>query len=310
MENDLRVETPPRSAPLNGSRFAVWALVCWLAITVALWSLAFAPFPRPPEWLAAARQVCFGTLANGLPDSWGWITLIAGPLGVLGFLLAVWGRELMRGLGDLSRSAVGKVAIIAMIAMPLFGTIWVGQRVAAVRQLTFALDQPGLPTDFPEAYPRTDRAAPKLGLVDQQGRVVEVTDLIGRPTIVTFAYAHCATVCPRIVYTAKQAIEQAPGLDAQLVVVSLDPWRDTPSSLPGLVESWRLQDLPVHLLSGEVEQVLQVLNGWNMPIERDQSTGEITHPGLVYILDSSGQIAYTLNAPSGTWLQQALERTG
>ncbi len=295
-----------RPAPDGGSRFAVGALFLWLAITVALWALAFVELESPPQWLAVAREVCFGTLANGLPDSWGWITLIASPLGVLGFLLAVWGRDLIQGLKAMSRSTVGKAAIAVLAAVPLVGAVWVGQRVAAARAVTFALDQPELPVSLPPEYPRTDRVAPALGLTDQRGDRVEVGDLAGRPTVVTFAYAHCATICPSIVYTAKQAIEQV-DTDAQLVVVSLDPWRDTPSSLPSLVESWRLAELPARVLSGEVESVLQVLDAWNMPIERDEATGEIVHPGLVYVLDSEARIAYTFNSPPPGWIAQAVE---
>ena len=309
MTDDLRVGPQLQPTPESGSRFAVWALVSWLAITAALWCLAFVSVPQPPKWLAAAREVCFGTLANGLPDSWGWITLIAGPLGVLGFLLAVWGRDLIVGLRGLATTWMGRGLLAVLILVPLLGLSVVAQRVVAARAATFAVDDPGLPTDLPSGYPRTDRPAPELGLIDQYGQVVNTEQLRGRPTVVTFAYAHCATICPRIVYTAKQAIENRPDLDARLVVVSLDPWRDTPSSLPGLVDAWRLQDLSAHLLSGEIDQVLAALDRWNMPIERDESTGEITHPGLVYTLDAQGDIAFTFNSPSASWIEQALERS-
>ena len=77
------------------SRFALWAFVAWLGVTVMWWVLAFAPLPAPPEWLEAARSVCFGTQPNGLPEAWGWATLIASPLAMLGFLLGVGGIALM-----------------------------------------------------------------------------------------------------------------------------------------------------------------------------------------------------------------------
>ena len=299
---------PARVSNDAESRFAVLALFAWLAITVALWTLAFLPLEAPPPWLSAAREVCFGTLPNGLPDSWGWITLIAGPLGVLGFLLAVWGRDLVRGLVTMSASWPGRVTLLLVLSLPLLGTAWVGQRVAAARATEFALSDAGLPAELPEGYPRTQKPAPALGLVNQHGQKVQVEDLVGRPTVVTFAYAHCSTICPRIVYNAKQAIEQTPLAEPQLLVVTLDPWRDTPSSLPSLVQSWRLQDLPAQVLSGEVDDVLATAEAWNVPIERDESTGEITHPGLVYLLDGEGRVAYTFNSPSVSWLTQALAK--
>ena len=92
-------------------RFALWAFVAWLAITLMWWALAFAPLPLPAEWLAAARSVCFGTLPNGLPEPWGWATLVASPLAMLGFLLAVWGGELRHALRRLAGGRLGRLAL-------------------------------------------------------------------------------------------------------------------------------------------------------------------------------------------------------
>ena len=290
-------------------RFALWAFVAWLAVTLLWWALAFAPLPAPPQWLAAARQVCFGTLDNGLPDTWGWIGLIASPLAMLGFLLAVWGRSLTVALRGLAASAAGKVALTVLVAVPLLGLAWVGQRVAQASAAESAFSGDGIPLDLPETYPTTDRAAPVLGLIDQHGDEVRVADFRGRPVLVTFAYAHCATVCPVVVRTVKTAAEQLEKLDPAVVIVSLDPWRDTPSSLPDLIYNWQLEELPeVRVLSGEVERVLTVLEAWNMPIDRDTNTGEITHPALVYVLDRDGDIGYTLNGPTARWVVQAAQR--
>ena len=85
------------------SRFALWAFVAWLAVTLMWWALAFAPLPAPDAWLASVRSVCFGIQPNGLPEPWGWAGLIVSPLAMLGFLLAVWGRELLEQLRGLAR---------------------------------------------------------------------------------------------------------------------------------------------------------------------------------------------------------------
>ena len=290
-------------------RFALWAFVAWLAVTVMWWALAFAPLPLPAEWLAAARGVCFGTLPNGLPEPWGWATLVASPLAMLGFLLAVWGGQLREALRQLAGRSLGRVSLALLVLVPTLGVAWVGGRVAQARRVGAAARMPTVPAELPEHYPRRADPAPGLDLVDQQGRVVSLGDLRGRPVLLTFAFAHCRTICPVVVETVKQAALELAALEPAVVVVTLDPWRDTPSSLPTLFGSWDLAALPrAHVLSGEVPQVLEVLDAWEMPHERDPSTGDVAHPALVHVLGPDGAVGYTFNGPSVAWVVEAARR--
>lgn len=297
----------PDSRPAR--RFALWAFVAWLAITLMWWALAFAPLPLPAEWLAEARSVCFGALPDGLPEPWGWAGLVVSPLAMLGFLVAVWGRELGSALAGLARHNAGRVALAAMAVVPVLASGWVGQRVALAREVEAASRLTTLPEELPEHYPRQSKPAPGLDLVDQSGALVSITDLAGRPTLLTFAFAHCQTVCPVIVETVRRAAEQMPELEPAVVVVTLDPWRDTPSSLPTMARSWRLAELPrAHVLSGEVPEVLAALDRWQMPHERDPQTGDVAHPALVHVLAPDGTIAYSFNGPPVAWVIEATQR--
>lgn len=290
-------------------RFALWAFLAWLGITVMWWSLAFAPLPVPPEWLATARSVCFGTQANGLPEAWGWATLIASPLAMLGFLVGVWGEELKLAFSRLAEARVGVVVIAAIALVPSVGLAWVGGRVVEARRIDTSYELSTLPEELPAHYPRRTERAPELGLVDQHGTVLELDDLEGRPVFMTFAFAHCKTICPVVVETVKRAAAEARDLDPEVIVVTLDPWRDTPSSLPSLVEAWRLGEMPrVRVLSGPVEEVLTVLDAWNMPHDRDPKTGDVAHPALVHVLGPDGSLAYTFNGPPASWVVEAGRR--
>ena len=119
---------------------------------------------------------------------------------------------------------------------------------------------------------------------------IELADLAGRPALVTFAFGHCETVCPLTVSELREVQEQADGVP-RLVVITLDPWRDTPSRLSHVVHHWKLNE-DSHFMSGDVEQVQQVLDAWGIARQRNLDTGEVTHPPLVYILDSNGRITY------------------
>jgi protein SCO1/2 len=291
------------------ARFALWAFIAWLAVTLMWWALAFAPLPLPAELLATARSVCFGSSPDGLPEPWGWAGLIVSPLAMLAFLLGVWGRDLGTQFRELAGRPLGRAVLAGFLVVPMLGAGWVISRVDAARRSAAALELSTLPAELPAEYPRRREPAPPLGLVDQHGEIVSLASLAGRPVLMTFAFAHCQTVCPVMVETLKQAAAEIPELEPALVVVTLDPWRDTPSALPSLYASWHLEDQSrAHVLSGEVEQVLATLDAWNMPWERDDKTGDVSHPAMVHVLAPDGTMGYSFNGPTAAWVAEAARR--
>jgi cytochrome oxidase Cu insertion factor (SCO1/SenC/PrrC family) len=289
---------------------ALAALVFLLVVTAAWWALALWPTSDTnPEWLARARWVCFNAAPDGLPDASGWLLLVGQPIGMLAVLMAIWGRSLRAGLRAQAAGWRGRATLAVCAGLLLLGLSAAGVRVVRASALPVA----ALPGDEmpPESYPRLDREAPELGLVDQRGERVALARLAGRPALVTFAFAHCETVCPLLVRQTleaqRQALERAgPDLARvpQLVVVTLDPWRDTPSRLAWLAESWKL-GADGFVLSGDVDEVNEVLDRWNVVRERDPRTGELVHPTLVYVLDPTGRIAYATSGGVATLLELA-----
>lgn len=288
--------------------WVLWGFGAWLAITVVWWLLAFAPLPIPDSALARFREVCFGMQPNGLPDTSGWLQLILGPVGALGFLVVVWGDELKRELSALADRTAGKLAIGVVVLGLCFGLIQVGNRVALANLTTFAVDEFEKPERLPDDYPRLNWPAPVFSLVDQSGNSFTQENFLGQVSVVTFAYAHCQTICPVIVQRTMAGAELA-SQQPQVVVLTLDPWRDTPSSLPRLAEKWELTALrDAHLLSGPVTNVEATLHDWKTGSARDEKTGEIAHPALVYVLDATGQIVYAFNNPTPEWIAEAVAR--
>lgn len=294
---------------LSSARAPFALLGCWLAITTAWWVFALAPVADPPAWLLAARNVCFGTTSSGLPDTYGWVVLAAAPGTMLVAIFVTWHVELMAGLTALLRRPLGRMAMAALGLFVLAGTAAAAMRIAdglAIENMSFGPAELGV---LPEDYPRLGTDVPAMSLVDQEGRSFENSDLRGHVTIVTFAFAHCHTVCPAIVQTmrtlAARMGEQAP----QFAVVTLDPWRDTPSRLAQMHSDWQMP-ASVRVLSGEVDDVTAVLDGFNVPWQRDEATGDVVHPALVYAIDADGRIAYAFNNPTVDWLSEAVARLG
>jgi protein SCO1/2 len=274
----------------------VSALAAIAAITASWWALALWPVGgSAPEWFVRTRDVCFGTTPEGLPNAAGWLLLVGQPAGMLGLLAVVWGRELREGLARTMARMPGQVAVGVVSAALVAGLSGVVVRVRTAGQEPFATGA----ADVAAQLNRLNDPAPALALTDQDGRSVSLQSLRGRPVLVTFAYAHCATVCPVIVSEVLSARRQAGDDAPPALVVTLDPWRDTPSRLRSIADRWNV-DGGTHMLSGQPDEVERVLNAWRVPRARNEKTGDISHPSLVYIVDAAGRIAYVVTGDAGT----------
>lgn len=269
---------------------AVGTLGAILATTAAWWALALWPADGgTPEWVLRTRDVCFGADAESLPAPGGWLLLVGQPVGMCGLLVAIWGADLRAGLARLSAGLAGQALIGVVSAILTAGLIGTGVRISAAQGEPF----PSATSDIAAALTRLNDAAPATSLIDQRGQSVSLIALQGRPVIVTFAFAHCPTVCPRVVGDALAARTLLGGAPA-VVIVTLDPWRDTPSRLPAIADRWQLPE-GTHVLSGAPDEVERALNRWRVPRTRNKKTGDILHPSLVYVLDSKGRIAYAVS---------------
>jgi protein SCO1/2 len=261
-----------------------------LAVTAAWWMLALWPAGAiEPAWLVRTRAACFGSGPDGLPDAGGWILLIGEPLGMLVMLGALWGRSLRRDLRwirDRRPAAIGAM-LLAAAAFTGFATLAVRLTQAVVARRGTAIEVAGTAL-------RVDRPPPSMKLIDQYGRQTSLTDFRGRVVLLTFAYGHCATVCPSLVSNLQAARRMTKWSDVALVVVTLDPWRDTPDRLPALAEHWGLAPGD-RVLSGSVSEVEAALNELGIGWRRNDTNGDVDHGTAVMILDAHGRIAWRLD---------------
>lgn len=295
-------ETPPPGLSREEVQ-ALAGLTSLLVITTAWWALALWPVPSSPEWLTRTRAVCFGVGGNGLPDLGGWIGLIGGPLGMLTILLIGWSRGVWGLLrrARRSRPMAGTLATLVLGAILLFSGA--GLRVQQALAMADNGGETLLIDDFdPAAYPRLDRETPPLVLTAHTGERLDLADLAGRPVLVTFAYAHCATICPLLVQNALRTQETLAGTEAAaaIIVVTLDPWRDTPSRLPAMARDWGLPTTDAWILGGPVTEVEAALDAWDVPRTRNATTGAVTHPSLTHIIDGDGRLAYVTTGRTET----------
>jgi len=267
---------------------ALAVVVFIAAVTASWWALALWPMPATtPGWLVRTRLACFGTAADGLPNAGGWLLLVGEPLGMLGLLSVVWGDALREGIHGLTRAWWGRGLLACAAVCLLSGAGWVGHRVREARGQPFDATAGAAPVAL-------DAPAPPLRLVDQHGDTIALGHFPGRPVLVVFAYGHCETVCPVIVHDLLEAGQQLRGRAPELLIVTLDPWRDTPARLPAIAEGWGLAARG-HVLSGPVEAVERVLDDWGVGRARDRTSGEVAHQRLAYLVGADGRLAYRLD---------------
>lgn len=279
--------TDPR---VSRSPLAVVALVALLGTTAAWWALALWPMSaNAPEWLARTREVCFGATRTGLPDAGGWILLVGEPIGMLAVLLVVFGDELRAELARLHQSLRWQLVSAAVVMTVVTGIVATVRRVATVSGAGL-----GVPFEVSTALPARGHAlAPPLALTDQRGVLTRLEDFHGRWTLVTFAFGHCQDICPVIVQNATRARTDAGTLHVPLLVVTLDPWRDTPERLPSLATAWALGPHD-RALGGDVDDVTAALDAWGIARVRDPNTGDVAHGSTIVVVDPDGRVAWRL----------------
>lgn len=266
---------------------AVVALAAILVISAAWWALALWPLePTAPQWILRTREVCFGSTSSGLPHAGGWMLLIGEPIGLLGFLIVVWGDDLRAGLRRVQSHVAGRVLVLTV------GIAIVSGLFASVRRVAAAVGDGGEPFALNAELPSRGVApAPALVLSDQHGQQTSLTQFAGRWVLVTFAFGHCEDICPVIVEHAKRSRADEGALEIPILVVSLDPWRDTPERLPGIATAWQLERED-RVLSGSIESVNATLDRWRIGRERDPNTGMIAHGSTIVLVDPLGREAW------------------
>ncbi|MBX7143797.1 MAG: SCO family protein [Oligoflexia bacterium] len=287
--------------------FGACLFLLWLVPTMALWAFAFLSMPAASQdWLLRAQAACFGTDSSGLPSAQGWTILVLAPLSLLIAILVAFESDLRSGLANLWSSTPRRLGMSLLLLATIGECFWITTRISDGLMILRTSYAPSSTDSLPENYPRGNEVAPAFELLDQNGELQALNTNMQAPVILSFAFAHCTTVCPAVVQEVNQAARMLGPDRARALLVTLDPWRDTPSTLGNLAKTWNLAP-NAHVLSGDVNKVQRVLDHF-IPRARDEKNGDVTHPPLVLVISKHGQIVYSFNNPPRTWLVEAIKR--
>jgi protein SCO1/2 len=130
------------------------------------------------------------------------------------------------------------------------------------------------------------RAASPFALRDQHRRPVTLASLRGRTVALTFLDSLCKQACPIEGRMLGAAVRQVRGTARpQLVVVSVDPAGDTPSTVARAIRKWHLPADTIWLL-GSHPRLKLVWDAYRITV--DPVSGDIVHSAAVYLIDRDG----------------------
>lgn len=144
----------------------------------------------------------------------------------------------------------------------------------------------------PDSLPGDSVYRIEAELTDQSGRVLAFAETAGEVRLTSLFYASCGYVCPLL-------IEQIRGIEAALdseqkqrlrvLLISLDPERDTPAALAELARKRKL-DLQRWTLARPLPADLRKLAAVLGVQYRRQDDGEVNHSTVISLLDAQGRI--------------------
>ena len=170
-------------------------------------------------------------------------------------------------------------------------------------------------TTYEEILPAAD-----FRLIDHTGRPATLQSFRGSPVLLFFGYTHCPDVCPLTLTRLKTALDELGGRakDVRVVLVTVDPARDTPEVLADYVRRFGPQ---VTGLTGDSASVARAMAGYGAYIlptadaspaspaasaehdghgEHASSTDAaknavVSHSGVVYGIDRQGNLRVVIS---------------
>lgn len=126
---------------------------------------------------------------------------------------------------------------------------------------------------------------------------VSLLDFAGKYVFVYFGYTFCPDICPTTLLTLKKVREQlVDGADrVQVIMVSVDPERDTPETLDTYVHYF---DDSFVGITGSKEEIDALGDPFGVYYEKGEGSAAtgylINHSARVYLIDPSGnaRVAY------------------
>jgi protein SCO1/2 len=145
----------------------------------------------------------------------------------------------------------------------------------------------------PGAPPRSNSVYElSASLVDQDGARVGLDLFRGHPVLISMFYTTCPDACPLLIADLKRIERELPAARRaalRVVLVSLDPKRDTPGALRGLARAHGLDTSRWRLLCAPDDTVREIAAVLGIRY-RQLPEGGFNHSSVITLLDPAGVV--------------------
>lgn len=171
-----------------------------------------------------------------------------------------------------------------------------GAVVIGVVAYFFVLPQFG-PYVFHGQTIQSNQAAPSVELDGPNGSTVRLTDYEGKVVVLYFGYTFCPDVCPITLSKLDRALDILgdDAEDVQVIMVSVDPERDTPEVLEQYMAHFNPDFVGV---TGDVDAIDRIATVYGVYYEAEEgseATGYlVNHTATVMVVDKDGYLKLVL----------------
>ncbi|HET7542807.1 MAG TPA: SCO family protein [Polyangiaceae bacterium] len=140
--------------------------------------------------------------------------------------------------------------------------------------------------------PKTSLYDLPLALTDQDGRGIGLDVFRGHPVVISMIYTRCGYACPTLISDIKRlerSLASKVRDDLRVLLVSIDPERDTPERLKAVAVERKLDERRWRLTRAEGEQVRELAAVLGLKY-RKLENGEFNHSSVIALLDRTGVV--------------------
>lgn len=137
------------------------------------------------------------------------------------------------------------------------------------------------------------KKVPDFAFLNQDSLLITNHDYKGKVYVVDFFFTSCPTICPKmsrnLVYLQNELKDQE---NFGIASFTIDPIRDTPTTLKRYAENYKIIDPDWNLLTGELSDLHDLANtGFNIyAAENSDVPGGFEHNGYFALIDKDGYI--------------------
>jgi len=131
---------------------------------------------------------------------------------------------------------------------------------------------------------------------DENGDSIILRQLVNKPTILSFVYFRCPTICPRMLSDLSRLLEKIdlkPGPDFTLITISFDP-TDTPQAAADKKMNFiasiqrTIPDSAWRFLTGDVNHIAEITESVGYRFKKDGQ--DFIHPSALFFLAPDGKM--------------------